>query len=152
MVSCRMQPPKARPDLDLPRSPPWASVAARESAASDVWNLARQFNLNSKDQKTVNFQKERDNESGKPSDYRALDNLLDAGQTAKAQIAYNELKAEGRSAEQIANRFDRQTPFTGNQARESQFVASLTPDQKALYQKARSEQEERRQAFRALAK
>jgi len=124
----------------------------KQNATGDVWNLARKFNLNSSDPKAVNYQKNRDISGGRPSAYRGLDNLLDAGATKQAQAAYDELKAHGHSAEQIAARYARTVPFTGNQDRETQFFNSLTPQQKATYQQARAEQRQRLAAFNALRK
>jgi hypothetical protein len=124
----------------------------KQNATGDVWNLARKFNLNSSDPKAVNYQKNRDSSGGRPSAYRGLDNLLDAGATKQAQAAYDELKANGRTADQIAARYDRTVPFTGNQTRETQFFNSLTPQQKATYQQARAEQRQRLAAFNALRK
>ena len=124
----------------------------KQNATGNVWNLARKFNLNSSDPKAVNYQKNRDISGGRPSAYRGLDNLLDAGATKQAQAAYDALKASGHSAEQIAARYDRTVPFTGNQTREAQFFNSLTPQQKATYQQARAEQRQRLAAFNALRK
>ena len=122
----------------------------KETATGDIWDLARKFNLHGNDPKAVKFQTDRDGRSEKPSDYRALDNLLDAGDTAKAREAYNKLIAGGRSPQVIAARYDRSIPFTGNQAREATFIKSLDAEQQKTYQRARAEQQARRAAFQSL--
>lgn len=124
----------------------------KENATGEVWDLARDYNLNHGDAKAVKFQTDRDNRSGPPSDYRALDNLLDAGQPEKAKAEYEKLLKQGRTAEQIKARYDRSLPFTGNSTRETDFVNSLTEAQKKTYQRAREEQRARREAFKRLVK
>ena len=111
----------------------------KESPSSDVWNLARQSNLASKDPLAVQYQKRRDNETGLPSDYRALNNLLDAGQLDKAKAEVAALEAAGKTEEQITKHYERNTYYTGSQAREEAFTATLTPPQKKLYERAQAE-------------
>ena len=123
----------------------------KESPANDVWDAARKFNLGSADPKAVAYQKQRDNYEGPPSAYRALNNLLDAGQLDKAKREIKTLIASGKTEDQIARHFDKAVNFTGSATREQQFVASLSPAQKKQYDAAKAEQAERAAAFR-LAK
>ena len=115
----------------------------KESPANDVWDMARKFNLTSSDPKAVNYQKQRDNDSGTPSQYRALNNLLDAGQLDKAKQEVQALQAQGKTTAQIMQHYERSTYFTGSAAREQAFVASLSPAQKKVYQAAKAEQHAR---------
>ena len=125
----------------------------KESPANDVWNMARQFNLSSPDPKAVSFQKQRDNDTGTPSDYRALNNLLDAGQLDKAKAEVQALQSQGKTTSQIVSHYQRSTYFTGSAARETAFYASLTPGQQKTYQAAKAEQQARATALtKALAK
>lgn len=125
----------------------------KESPANDVWNLARQYNLSSKDPKTVNYQKQRDNDTGTPSQYSALNNLLDAGQLDKAKAEVQALQSQGKTISQILSHYQKFTYFTGSVAREQKFFASLTPAQQKTYQAAKAEQQARVAALnQALAK
>lgn len=124
----------------------------KESATSKIYDLAGQFNRNSKDAAARSFQQERDNSSGPPSDYRILDNLLDAGKLDAAQKAYDALRAGGHAAKSIAAHFDRNLYYSGNAQRERSFVASLTPEQRSIYQQAAAERAARRQVFDRLRK
>jgi hypothetical protein len=119
----------------------------KESPANEIWDAARQFNLTSKDPKAVAFQKQRDNDSGTPSDYRALNNLLDAGQLNKAKQEVQRLQNQGKSTSQILSHYERQTYFTGNSQRETAFYASLSPAQQKQYKAAKAEQRERAAAL-----
>ncbi|MDE2105151.1 MAG: hypothetical protein KGL39_48435 [Patescibacteria group bacterium] len=124
----------------------------KDTDVGRIYRLADEFNRNSPDAAARSFQASRDNTSFGHSVYSKLDDLLDAGETKKAQIEYKALLASGKTPAQIAARYDRTAPFTGNGKREIKFLASLTPEQKNVYRKARAEQQARQRAFRALAK
>jgi hypothetical protein len=125
----------------------------KESPANDVWNMSRQFNLSSTDPKAVSYQKQRDNDTGTPSDYRALNNLLDAGQLDKAKAEVQALQNHGKTVSQILQHYERKTYFTGSAERETAFYASLTPGQQKTYQAAKAEQQARAVALsKALEK
>jgi phage terminase Nu1 subunit (DNA packaging protein) len=121
----------------------------KESPANEVWDAARDFNLNSKDKSVVNEQKRKDNEAGTPSQYRALNNLLDAGELDKAKAEIERLKNEGKTVKQIVTHYDRNTYFTGSAKRETAFFQSLTPAQQKQYQDAKAEHAARSQALSA---
>ena len=129
-------------------------VSSRKNdTAGDIYGLAARFNRNSSDPAAQRFQAERDNSQGAQSDYRTLDNLLDAGKLAEAKKAYDDLIASRHSQQAILSRYNRPEYFTGNRKRETEFQASLTPQQKALYQQAIQERQARAQALRqALAR
>jgi hypothetical protein len=120
------------------------------SAVGQIHDLAAQFNRNNPDKAAQAFQAKRDNNTFGHSDYSKLDNLLDAGDTAGAQKEYQALLDEGKKPSTIEARYDRTIPFTGNQDREMQFRASLTPEQQKLYARAREEQQARQKAFSNL--
>jgi hypothetical protein len=124
----------------------------KESPANDVWDMARQFNLQSKNPATVAYQKQRDNDTGTPSVYRGLNNLLDAGQLDKAKQEVKALQAQGKTISQIVSHYERSTYFTGSSARETAFYSSLSPSQQKQYQAAKTEQRERAETLlKALA-
>ncbi len=120
------------------------------TASMQIRDLAADFNRNSEDPATRDFQLKRDGSAWGNSDYRKLDALLDAGDLAGARQEYDGLLKDGKVPANIEGRYERQAPFTGNQKREAKFLESLTPKQRELYEKARAEQTARNQVFKAM--
>ncbi len=122
------------------------------TASTQVQKLAADWNRNSADPATVNFQKQRDDSSFGTSPYRKLDALLDAGDVERARTEYRELLKDGHTAKQIEVRYDRNVPFTGNQAREQAFIKSLDEHQKAVYREAQKDHEKNAHLFQEIAR
>lgn len=118
----------------------------KETATSQLYPLADDFNRQA-GPAAERFAENRAAMSGRHSDYQRLDNLLAAGDMARAKDEYAALLSGGRSADNIRRRYNRFAPFTGNVTRESAFKASLTSDQRKLYDKAVDEHAARVQAF-----
>lgn len=120
----------------------------KESPANEIWDLARKFNLSSSDPSVVARQRERDNDSGAPSAYRGLNNLLDAGQLEKAKAEVQALQAGGKKLDTIISHYNRNVYFTGSASQEAKFISSLTPEQRKIYQAAKVEQQQRAATLR----
>ena len=113
------------------------------TAGMEIHDLARDFNLSSDDPATRNAQNRKDAGAYAQSPYRKLDALLDAGELDKAGQEIKSLQAEGKTLDQIANRYERNFYYTGSAAREQSFYSKLTDKQKELYRKAKHERAER---------
>jgi hypothetical protein len=123
------------------------------TASMQVHDLANDYNRNSDDPATREWQLRKDGGAYATSPYRKLNALLDAGDIEDAKREIEELKAEGKTAEQISSRYDRHYYFTGSAARETAFFATLDDHQKKLYKQAKAEQEQRAIALaKVLAK
>lgn len=124
-----------------------AGVGSRKyTAETQMYEAATRFNRNSADAKTQLYQKTRDAEAIVQSQFRKLDDLLDAGDLEAARKEYEALKAEGHTDQGFLNHFA-QRPFTGNAAREAAFKESLTPAELKVYQQALQDRAKRRENF-----
>lgn len=114
----------------------------RYTAETEMYELAAKFNRKSTNPKVLNQQKDRDDSPKKQTAYRKLDVLLEADDLEAARKEYRALIGDGHSKEAIAQRMKATTdghiahPFTGSQAQEAFFKASLTPDQLLEYNRA----------------
>jgi len=59
-----------------------------------------------------------------------------------ARRAYQELRQSGKRPETIRQTMSHPHPFTGSQAAESKFKASLSPEDRELYKRAIAERRE----------
>lgn len=115
-----------------------------------MWDAAQTFNRQNPDPHAQLYQRKRDAEARTESAYRKLDNLLDAGELARARKEYEALLAEGYTELSIAKHFNPSRPFTGSQAREEAFRIGLPTAQKGMYDRAIADRRERLKKFQQL--
>jgi hypothetical protein len=121
------------------------------TAQTQMYDAAAGFNRGSSDAKANLFQKTRDSDAKMESQYRKLDDLLDAGDMDGAKKEYKALIAEGHTAQNIATRYNGIfRPFTGSAARERTFKASLSTEQLKTYNEAIQERKARRDQFNKI--
>jgi hypothetical protein len=131
----------------------------KESPSAQTYERASDFNRNSSDPAARLYQQRRDTEKLPASDFRVLDNLLDAGKLDAAQSAYNALVAAGHKPQSIAARYAKSYSATGSAkegpngepSREQQFFDSLTPTEQRTYQRAAAERAARLEQFQKLS-
>jgi hypothetical protein len=136
-----LAPGKGHPETTLTSAALQAvGVGSRQATAYQrVKELARDFNRNSADP-AVRAQQDRDDvESHKESDYKRLDNALLSDDLGAAKREYQKLLDEGKKAPKIAQRYSHEAGFTGSKHRDQQFIATLTPAQRSLMERAKAE-------------
>jgi hypothetical protein len=88
-----------------------------------------------------------------PSKYLDLTDALRSGNIPKAKEFYDELEGQmggGQKAQTLIERYYKEYPnrgFTNSKDNESKFVATLTPEQKEAYDRAREGNERVKAAF-----
>ena len=122
-------------------------MSRRDTPGMRIHNLAADFNRSSSDPAARSWQKARDQETLPDSDYRRLDTLLEANELKAAKKEYDQLVASGHRAVRIAARFRTLRPFTGTRERDLEFYNSLTDEQKKVYDRAKTEQQEQAKRF-----
>ena len=129
----------------------------RYTPETEMYDLAAKFNRNSPDPKAQLHQKERDDGAKQASAFRKLDVLLEAEDWPAARKEYQALIGEGHTAAGIEQRYRATTqagtvarPFSGSAAREKDFKASLTPEQRAEYDRAIQLRRTREKAYRRM--
>ncbi len=121
------------------------------TANTQVSEWARDFNRNSPDPAARTHQRQSDAAAHGESAYRQLDALLDAGKLDLASTEYEELLKDGHKADSVAKRYSQvNRAFTGANAREHDFKASLNPQQIAIYERAIDERKQRQSAFQQM--
>jgi hypothetical protein len=124
-----------------------AGVGSRKyTPETKMYDAATHFNRNSPDAKTQLYQKERDTEAIVASQFRKLDDLLDAGELKAALKEFEALKAEGHTDEGFKRHFAAR-PFTGNSAREIAFRNALSPEEQKTYRAALELRRARAESF-----
>lgn len=124
----------------------------RYTPATQMWELAADYNRASKDPSAQHYQARRDAEAHAESAYRKLDNLLDADQPERARKEYEALLAEGYKPENVAKHYSQAQHFTGGAARERGFIQSLSAGQKEIYQRAQTERRDRLLKFQTMVR
>lgn len=119
-----------------------------QSAAGQIHNLARNWMARTTDPK-LRHKLEQMQQYDLPSAFRDLRTALRNDDQAMALAEYRKL-LDYHKADAIAQSFRTQKPFTGSYATEAKFRATLTPEQKALYQRAQQERRELNQKFLKL--
>jgi hypothetical protein len=119
------------------------------SPATQMWQLATQFNRDSADPAARSYQKQQDVRSHAEGAYRKLDDLLDAQDLGRALTEYAALRADGKTDEGFKSHFHAR-PFTGNATREALFVDKLTPAQQKIYYQAKQDQLTRVEEFQKM--
>lgn len=85
-----------------------------------------------------------------PSDYGPLRQALAAGDMRAAQGAYRELRNQGKTPKTIFRTIAKPHPFTGSLAAESQFMRSLTPQEREVYRQALAERQQLLRQFQQM--
>ncbi len=114
-----------------------------KSHVADVYSLAEDYKA---EHGLKQFQ------STEPSDYKELNAALLDGDTAKAREEYRRLLAAGRDKKTLDQYFKQYAtrPFTGKKDADLRFLASLTPGQRLIYNRARNEQRKVAERYRLL--
>lgn len=85
-----------------------------------------------------------------PSDYRDLRSALAKDDLAGARKAYQALRQQGKTPKQIRQTIQHPHPFTGSATGERQFRASLSPEDRKLYDQAVQERRKLYQQFQQM--
>jgi hypothetical protein len=123
----------------------------KASPASDIRDKAADFNRSSNDPAARRYQERMDAETHAESDYRRLDDALDAGDQKRAAREYRALIDSGHKPERIDERYrEIHNPFTGTQGREKQFKQTLSGPVLRQYAEAMKERQTRLDKFHAM--
>lgn len=126
-------------------------MSRKDTAITQMREMARDFNRDSEDPDARAFQKSRDQETLPDSAYRDLDMLLEAGDLKGARKEYDRLVREGHKPSVIAARFRNFRPFTGTVERDKAFYNSLSTKERKLYDRARAEHQQQYERFKKIA-
>ncbi len=125
-------------------------MSRKDTAVTQVREMARDYNRNSRDPTAIAWQKSRDQETLPDSAYRDLDSLLEAGDLKGAKREYDRLIREGHKPSVIAARYRNFRPFTGTVARDKTFYNSLSKQNRKLYDRARAEHQQQNERFKQI--
>lgn len=112
------------------------------SAQSQIYRMVDHWKENSPSPKLRAEVERRLKEDFGPSDYGPLRTALIRGDNKEARRAYQDLRNEGKTPRTIRQTLQHPHPFTGSAANEARFKASLSPDDRKLYQQAIDERRE----------
>lgn len=125
-------------------------MSRKDTPATRIADMARDFNRDSKDPQAVAYQKARDQETLPESAYRDLDTLLESNDLKAAKKEYDRLVKEGHKPNVIATRYRNFRPFTGTVERDKAFYNSLSLRNRKLYDRARAEHQEQNERFKKI--
>lgn len=126
---------------------------------SQVWTMVDKFERGSHDPATQRLALEHEADVHEASDYRTLDDYLDAGKLNMAADEYRSLIADGHKPASIAARYrvysadgELAHPFTGSHAREAQFLGTLSAGERRIYQNAVQLRVKRQREFQRMVR
>ena len=124
-------------------------VIKRYSAQTEMHKKAHDWMADSNDPKIKAADERYRKETFADSDYKPLREALINNDYATATQAFQKL-LQTKDAKQIDITMNHPRPMTGNQAWEPRFVNSLSPEDRVLYNQAKSEQRELMKKYHTL--